>query len=614
MNLEKYRAEMSRKNPDRFFIEDTLSSLKNTPKVAPKKHRALKTIGSIGLSAAVLTGAFFGAGAIRDIFKDIPAVPDITQAEITKETEVMEEQPTINADKIEANESGILATPLSNPKYTVRVETEDGKVPLNEDTTVSEMLACGVPVITKNGVLGLEYLCTAIRDYKDKKPYFSFVTADITGDAHFYRYYEIKNSVFSRYWEYDHTHYLSVTKHDEGYFRNDFALLGSSYNEAFSSIELYGSYNNLNSNMGFITMYDTLRVTGMDKEERKALFYKNITSDIEGYHPILSVIYNGECLGKFRMNKFIEKIESGAEYAAVQYTDITTTDEYDERFYSIEYCDGVYSIFTLTDGIGGSLKTEYFDGYELKDNKVIFDNGSARYTFDLSLTPDEDAAFYGESVEIRDDLLLASYRYPTKPSDERLELSFDAIWLQETVRANLLDKLVINEEYSDEEHYALELFRYTHDGVMWINNDAADLYMPDGARLMPENNTESGIVVDVDYELDYNCATLALRYSNVILNEDNVLGTSGDGKKYKLSNVYISSEDDSWEAYLMPDGKYYAILTVDDILTLADSLYVHSDNSISINHYIYEGRGYRSFAPYELFFDAENSEWIVRAR
>ena len=612
MNLEKYRLEMSRKNPDRFFIEDTLSSLKQQPKAAPEKHRVLKTIGGLGLSAAVLTGAFFGAGAIRDIFKDIPAVPDVTEEPgITETTESMEELPSVTADKIEANESGILATPLSNPKYTVRVETADGKVPLNEDTTVSEMLACGVPVITENGLLGLEYLCTAIRDYKDKKPYFSFVTAT-AGENNFYRYYEVKNSNLSRYWEYDHTHYLNVTKLNEGYFTGDFASLGSSYNENYSSIELYGNYGR-NFYMGFITMYDTLRVTGMDKEERKALFYENVTKDVDGWYPILSVIYNGECLGKFRMNKFIEKIENGAECAGVQYTDITTTDEYDERFYSIEYCDGVYSIFTVTDGIGGSFKTEYFDGYEIKDNKVIFDNGSAHYTFDLSLTPDEDAEFYGKSVEIHDILDLGGSRYPTESRDERLELSFDTLWLEETVRDNILDKLVINEEYSDEEHYALELSRYTHDGIMWINNDSVDSYLPDNARLMPENNTECGIVVDVDYEMDYNCATLALRYSNVILNEDNVLGTSGDGKKYKLSNVYISSDDDSWEAYLMPDGKYYAILTKDDILNLANSLYVHNDNSVSINHYVYEGRGYRSFAPYELFFDAENSKWIVRA-
>jgi len=610
MNLEKYKAEMSRKNPDRFFIEDTLNTLKGKPKAAPKKYGALKAVGGLGLSAAVLTGAFFGAGAIRDIFKDIPAVPDVTEeSEIAEETEVTEEQPTISADKIEADESGILATPLSNPKYTVRVETEDGKVPLNEDTTVSEMLACGVPVITENGTLGLEYLCSAIRDYKDEKPNFSFVTANITGDAHFYNYYEIKNTALSRYWEYDHTHYLSVTKHNEGYFTEDFASLGCSYAEVLSSIGLYDYERN--SDMGFVTMYETLRVTGMDKEERKALFYENVTTDVDGCYPILSVIYNGECLGKFRMNKFIEKIENGAEYAGVQYTDITTTDEYDERFYSIEYCEGVYSIFTLTDGIGGTLKTEYFDGYEIKDNKVIFDNGSARYTFDLSLTPNEDAEFYGKSVEIRDNLALAGGVYPYESKEERLELSFDTIWLEEAVKDNILNKLVINEEYSDDEYLAFELSRYTHDGEMWINNGAVDMYLPNNARLIPEKNTENGITVDVDTQYDYNCATFALRYSNIILNEDNVIGTAGDGKKYKFGNLYVSCEDGSWEAHLMPDGKYYAILTEEDILSVAESLYVYSDNTVSINHYIYEGRGNRRFAPREMFFDIKESKWMV---
>ena len=69
MNLEKYRSEMNGKHPDRAVTEITLSRAKR--EIEKPKGQLLKNIGAFGLSAAVLVGAFFGAGAVRSLFKDI---------------------------------------------------------------------------------------------------------------------------------------------------------------------------------------------------------------------------------------------------------------------------------------------------------------------------------------------------------------------------------------------------------------------------------------------------------------------------------------------------------------------------------------------------------------
>ena len=107
MNLERYKAEMSRGVPDRRFVEDTLSSLKEKSKVTKRKNVALKAVGSVGLSAAVLVGAFFGAGAIRNLFTDI----DPVDTEIEDTSPVIEEATAI--DQIIATDNELSLTPLS---------------------------------------------------------------------------------------------------------------------------------------------------------------------------------------------------------------------------------------------------------------------------------------------------------------------------------------------------------------------------------------------------------------------------------------------------------------------------------------------------------------------
>ena len=545
MNLERYKAEMSRGVPDRRFVEDTLSSLKEKSKVTKRKNVALKAVGSVGLSAAVLVGAFFGAGAIRNLFTDI----DPVDTEIEDTSPVIEEATAI--DQIIATDNELSLTPLSNPKYTVKVNTDDGRVSMNEDTTVAEMLACGVPVITKNGTLGMEYFCKALKDCKDGKA-FEFVVGDtMVENQNVYRYCDVNSNGYTKYLEYIHKNYLSVNNYSNEY---EFAAISALGNETVSGIILHKNYySRLTQHLGIVTMHDLLRVTGYDKEKRKAMFYKNMTQVDDNYSPVLSLIYNGECLGSFRMNKFIENIESGAEYCAVQYTDITTTTEYDERFYSIEYCDGVYSIFTMTDGLNGVLKTEYFDGYTVEDNKVIFDNGAERYSFDLSLTPDEDEAFYGEKLSVRDDMTEGWFWSRSASHEKPLTLDCDRAWLIDVFRNNITDWLEINEEYSSEGVYAVRLLSYKDEG-------------------------------------DYRDGILAVK--------DGLFAKSNSGIEYTLAHLWVVTDDGSWRAVLMPDGNYYAIFDDEDMQNIRNC-------DISVMR---KGLKYSVGMCYDIFSDPERTE------
>ena len=83
MNLEKYKSEMLKKSPDRSTVEITLSQAKRS--LEKPKSNIWKSIGAVGLSAAVLVGAFFGAGAVRSLFKDINADYEETTEEIKEE-------------------------------------------------------------------------------------------------------------------------------------------------------------------------------------------------------------------------------------------------------------------------------------------------------------------------------------------------------------------------------------------------------------------------------------------------------------------------------------------------------------------------------------------------
>ncbi len=478
MNLEKYKNEMNRRSPDRAFVEETLAAAKRNTVKPEKNHRFLKAAGSFGLSAAILVGAFFGAGAVRSLFEDINTQ---NGEEITQETPITAEETAEAEDRITATDNCLAATPLSNPKYTVKADTPDGKVSLDENTTPAEMLACGVPVETENGMLGMQYLCEALLKYKNHTA-FEFVTADTTNPiGNRYGYYnytgndiaydEAYNSWYSSndtiFWDYQHRGYLSVNKYVAG--NNDenqhFADWVCEENGIKSGVAL--SRNNHGMALyGIVTIYDTLGHTASDNEEEKQAFFYKMTnySDIENDNrqPLLSVIYNGNCKGKFRMNNFIKNIENGAEYAGVQYTDITTTEEYSERYYSIEYCQGVYSIFTMTDGLDGVFDTQYFDGYTVENNQAVFDNGTVRYAFDLSETPEADMAQYDEILHYADRLDIGFYTdYEYHGSN--LNIAYNKGYIEQVFAEKILDCIVINEEYSDENYKAVKLSQYRHD-------------------------------------------------------------------------------------------------------------------------------------------------------
>ncbi len=537
MNLEKYRNEMSHKVPDRALVEVTLSQAKR--QLEKPKSEFWKNVGVAGLSAAVLVGAFFGAGAVRSLFKDINT--DYEKAE--EENTVIAEEITESEDRITATDNELSVTPLSNPKYTVKATTPDGKVSLDENTTVAEMLACGVPVNTENGILGIQYFCEALKKYKENIP-FEFILGDVTQDAGTrYDYYnytaEDKNydeygnaQSDTTYWKYQHRGYLSVNKYVGS--QQQFANWVSETNGEIAGILLCGNGYQL-GDYGIVTIFDTLGLNAESREEQKEVFYNKMTTftelDNDKRQPLLSVIYNGKCKGKFRMNNFIEKVENGVEYASVQYTDITTTDEYEERLYSIEYCQGVYSIFTMTDGLDGKFDTQYFDGYTVTDGMVVFDNGNVRYVFALSETPDADASMYNEDALVYDNLSAGFYTdyslYGTN-----LNIAYDRAYVEDMFSEKLMDCLVINEEYSTGDLNAVKLSAYSFDH----NYGRAILYLdPVASHLFTAQNGDVYILSEIAFET----------YENGLLVDEH------DGEQYlMITDKYLE---------LLREGKWFGL-------------------------------------------------------
>ena len=547
MKLEKYKYEMSRKIPDRAVVEITLSKVRR--EAEKPKGQFLKSVGAFGLSAAVLVGAFFGAGAIRSLFKDINTQEtDITE-EIKEENPVIAEEEE-EIDRIVATDDILAVTPLSNPKYTVIANTPDGKVSLDEHTTPAEMLACGVTVETDNGILGIQYLCEALKKYKNIQG-FEFIRADARTlmGANTYHYYNYdptapKDKHYNWYspeahcvyWFYDHRYGQSITKHNAGI---DFANMRGTQNVGLVAITI-GEATSMTTDIGILTSYDTYGVTGMDKELRKALYYEDVTKRADtGFPPCLNIIYNGQCEGKYRMNLFLERIENGAEYAGIQFTDITTTDEYDERFYSIEYCQGVYSIFTMTDGLDGKFDTQYFDGYAVTDGVVVFDNGNVKYTFMLSEDVKADKEKYGDIL--MDNFYVGYAVGVTNDLPSNLTLRYDAPYVDSLYEENVLDMIVIDEENSTEGYNAVKVTEYN-------------------ARGMGENRV-------TNYKLEIKSA---------------FLGTNNKGDRYYLGDLECwSGTDVLHNSFVERDGEMFLMLTDEQLEKLKNftpSIALNSDD------------------------------------
>lgn len=540
MNPEKYKNEMSRKYPDRAFAEEVLARAKKTAVPEKKNHRFLKAAGGIGLSAAVLVGTFAGAGAVRSLFKDINREDSEITGEIKNESPVISEEISEEADRITATEDILAATPLSNPKYTVKANTPDGKVSLDEHTTVAEMVACGVPVNTDNGILGIEYLCEAFRKYRSHEA-FEFIIGDARTfmGANTYHYYNYdpawKNYDYDyyapgegcTYWFYDHRYGQSISK-----FGQDipFADMRGGTDHALVAITTNTQLvpgTDVDS-IGIATFYDTFGVTGYDKELRKEMYYADVTYRADtGYPPFLNLIYNGQCVGKYRMNLFLERIENGAEYAGVQFTDITTTDEYDERLYSVEYCQGVYSIFTMTDGLDGKYDTQYFDSYTLNGNTVVFDNGNVQYSFMLSENVEVDVAQYGD---VLNDNHYAGYAVGVDiDKSENLKLYYDVAYVNGMYKEKISDIILIDEAESTEEFNAVRVISRNRHGS-W---DEYKLY------LQPDKTT---------------------------------LGKGNNGDIYCLSEVICAANNFNLDArYVEKNGNMYLMLTDGELEKIKDS-------------------------------------------
>ncbi len=530
MNLERYKAEMSRNIPDRRFIEGTLNALKNNHRQSKiNMKQVFKTIGGLSLTAAVLCGAVIGGGAVRSLFNDGEAFEtSITLPPAETELENGTPEPT-ETKGIIATDNELLASPLaSNPDYTVRAVTPEGRVELNEDTTIEEMLACGVTVNTEHGILGLRYFCEAVKKQIDGKP-FEYIYAD-TKKGNIYNYYDVdKNGDIQKRWEYNHLSHFYIVKWIGSTWSNKFSYYAGPDFEYTGVIVL-----NENENVGFINITDLLEATCYDKEERKEMYYFHLTNEGE---PFLGVIYNDENPSAFRLNYFIEKINNGVDYASVQFSDITTTREYNERLYSIEYVNGTYSIFTLTNGVNGTYDTQYFDGYKISGNNLIFDNGEIRYSFKMKPEKDtiSEALCYTDRPYLlkHDDF---SYFITVLDADyDDLIFDYDKTWVDYTIRySNLRNLLVVNEEYSTNFVLACEVEDYYY------------------------NKKREGI------------KTVKLKTT------DNILATNEKGISFRMGTVTIEGSVNDELVTDMPDGKRYVMIK-------PTSEYHLNDNGINVN-------------------------------
>ncbi len=412
MNIEKYKREMSRNYPDKKFVEDTLEAIKNnrhTSKI--NKMQILKTAGGIGLTAAMLAGAVIGGGAVRSLFENIEPIntePVDTTVPIVSEDS---DEPVIT-DPIIANDNELLATPLaSNPKYTVKATTPEGKVSLAEDTPIETLMACGVSLVGDNGFIGVQYFCEAIR--KDMRgESLEFIIADKyekndSTNYTNYTYLEAENFYTTERKYYEYIGHLSITTTTPYSNSAPFACYGKYDTGRYGHINgfMYTagySISSINVPLGYlhkpniVSLYNILETVNGNIELYKSDVYNRLSQPTEYNSAFLSLIYNGECKGAFRMNKFIENVENGEEYAGVQFTDISTGNDYLERLYSIEYVNGIYSVFTMTDGIFGEFDTQYFDSYTVDGLTVTFDNGTVSYSFPLSEDPEADIAEYSK--------------------------------------------------------------------------------------------------------------------------------------------------------------------------------------------------------------------------
>lgn len=420
MNLEEYKSQAAQRYPNTAFVEETLQNLKNNrAKLRIPVKKVGKAVGEISLLTAAAFAVLVGVGTIRG-----------TLSEVSITEQNPEEEQAILADR-----EALYMTPLSNPDHTVRINTENGKVTMNENTTVEEMFACGAVIDDDSGFVGYEQICNFLRAYRNGEAaelVIAEVPTEYRPDRRGYQYIGLNADGTVNGMYYEHTGELLTTYPFERSGRVQNGGIQFGYCAATSTTEdkgkrvasrstvagmaldlsSYGRGGSFNIQArNFIpicTISDLLQVSERDGDTvRENYFY--VLSHL-GEKEGVNILWNGQYSTPAQLELFLKRAEADSvSYCSTTITDLTKTDEYEECFYALEYLNGTYRIFTMKNGFEGEFHTELFDGYTVEDGMLIFRNGSAEYRFpyvkgaldDLfeSVSP-EEKRFIGNDAEV----------------------------------------------------------------------------------------------------------------------------------------------------------------------------------------------------------------------
>lgn len=392
MNLEEYKSQAAQRYPNTAFVEETLQNLKNNrAKLRVPVKKIGKAVGGISLLTAAAFAVLVGVGAFRGTLSEV----SITEQDVEDENAIL------------ADREALYMTPLSNPNHTVRINTENGKVAMNENTTVEEMFACGAVIDGDCGFVGYEQICNFFRAYRNGEKaelVIAEVPTEYRPDRRGYQYIGLNEdgTVYGMY--YEHTGELLTTfpfdrsgRVRNGGIQFGYCAAASAYEQtgthltsrstvAGMALDLssYGrggdSYTLAQNFIPICTITDLLDVSERDGDTiRENYFY--VLSHL-GEKEGVNILWNGQYSTPAQLELFLKRIEVGSvSYCSTTITDLTKTDEYEECFYALEYIDGTYRIFTMKNGFEGEFHTELFDGYTVEDGTLIFSNGSAEYRF-----------------------------------------------------------------------------------------------------------------------------------------------------------------------------------------------------------------------------------------
>lgn len=391
MNLEKYKEQMSERFPSGKFTEETLFNLKNgRSKIRVPMEAIAKGTGA----AALLTAAAFtivaGASFFRGVFgtTDDPAQTFNVFVEDVPE----QEEPSV--------------TPLANPDHAVRINTENGQVAMDENTTPEEMLACGAVLDQAHGLVGYEQICRLLRAFRhgesaelvvakisntmllegkdegQRTYYYVGLNADGTVNGKTY-FYKNRESYLETY---------PFERNGNGALSNRYVKLGNCTACVYcpTDDERLMIHAGMALRLGacgaylpICTISDLLRVTGYDGETLRERYY-TILSHASGLAGV-NILYQGKLSAPKQLYYFISQTKDEDVYCcSTTITDLTKTDEYEECFYALEYVGGRFRIFTMKNGFEGEFDTQEFDGFTLENDFLVFRNETTEYRFPYS--------------------------------------------------------------------------------------------------------------------------------------------------------------------------------------------------------------------------------------